>query len=92
MLNIFKFSRSHDYENFLCSLLLSSTVRSAALAVRGFNVEISKVQDQVSEPHLAQMRLQFWHDTLEKLFKGNVPKHPVAQELYEVELYAFMFV
>lgn len=52
--------------------------------MRGFNVEISKVQDQVSEPHLAQMRLQFWHDTLEKLFKGNVPKHPVAQELYEV--------
>lgn len=55
--------------------------------MRGFNVEISKVQDQVSEPHLAQMRLQFWHDTLEKLFKGNVPKHPVAQELYEVCIY-----
>lgn len=52
--------------------------------MRGFNVEISKVQDQVSEPRLAQMRLQFWHDTLEKLFKDNVPQHPVAQELYKV--------
>ncbi|KAG8312535.1 NADH dehydrogenase (ubiquinone) complex I, assembly factor 6 [Homalodisca vitripennis] len=75
--------RKYDYENFLCCLLLSNAVRSTAFAVRGFNVEVAKVEDQVSESRLAQMRLQFWIETLDKLYKENVPQHPVAQELYK---------
>lgn len=47
-------------------------------------MEVSKVQDSVSDIKLAQIRLQFWSDTLDKLFVDNVPEHPVAQELYKV--------
>ncbi|XP_075220238.1 NADH dehydrogenase (ubiquinone) complex I, assembly factor 6 homolog sicily isoform X4 [Lycorma delicatula] len=38
--------RKFDYENFLCTLLLTSESRSLAFAVRAFNVEVAKVQDQ----------------------------------------------
>ncbi|XP_054282350.1 NADH dehydrogenase (ubiquinone) complex I, assembly factor 6-like [Macrosteles quadrilineatus] len=75
--------RKYDYENFLSSLLLANSVRSTAFAVRSFNVEISKVQDQVSNHQLAQMRLKFWLETIDSLFKNQVREHPVAQELHK---------
>ncbi|XP_067006813.1 NADH dehydrogenase (ubiquinone) complex I, assembly factor 6 isoform X2 [Anabrus simplex] len=28
------------------------------------------------------MRMKFWEDTLEKIYQNDVPKHPVAMELY----------
>uniref|UniRef100_A0A1B6CD17 NADH dehydrogenase (Ubiquinone) complex I, assembly factor 6 n=1 Tax=Clastoptera arizonana TaxID=38151 RepID=A0A1B6CD17_9HEMI len=74
--------RTHDYENFLCSLLLPNILRRSAFAIRAFNIEISKVQERVSDPKLGQMRFQFWQDTLEKLYKEIIPQHPVALELF----------
>ncbi|XP_075220235.1 NADH dehydrogenase (ubiquinone) complex I, assembly factor 6 homolog sicily isoform X2 [Lycorma delicatula] len=63
--------RKFDYENFLCTLLLTSESRSLAFAVRAFNVEVAKVQDQVSQEQIAQMRLKFWLETVENLFKDQ---------------------
>jgi phytoene synthase len=39
--------------------------RRALLAVYAFNVEISRVRDQVSQPLPGEMRLQWWTDMLE---------------------------
>lgn len=75
--------RNHDYENFLCTLLLPNSVRKSAVAIRAFNIEVANVHERVSEPRIGQMRLQFWIETLDKLFKGNIPEHPVSRELYE---------
>lgn len=37
------FFRRHDYDHFLCSLLLPKSVRSAVFAIRAFNVELAQV-------------------------------------------------
>lgn len=81
--------RSHDYENFVCTLLLQNTSRSNAFALRGFNIEIAKIAEQVSQQTMALMRFKFWEESLDKCLSTdveNVPKHPVAMEIYKVNL------
>lgn len=74
--------RQYDYENFLCTLLLSNQSRPSAFAIRAFNIEVARIEDQVSDPRLGQMRMKFWEDSVEKIFANDAPKHPVALELY----------
>jgi NADH dehydrogenase [ubiquinone] 1 alpha subcomplex assembly factor 6 len=83
MLSFFCY-RQHDYENFLCTLLLPSRSRTSAFAIRAFNIEVAKVQDQVSDPRLGQMRMKFWEETVDKIYVNDTPSHPVAIELYHV--------
>lgn len=42
--------------------------------------------EQVTQTSIGLMRLKFWEDALEKCYKNDVnqiPKHPVAMELYK---------
>jgi NADH dehydrogenase [ubiquinone] 1 alpha subcomplex assembly factor 6 len=68
----------------LCTLLLPSRSRTSAFAIRAFNIEVAKVQDQVSDPRLGQMRMKFWEETVDKIYVNDTPSHPVAIELYHV--------
>ncbi|XP_062545008.1 NADH dehydrogenase (ubiquinone) complex I, assembly factor 6 homolog [Armigeres subalbatus] len=76
--------RQYDKENFLCTLLLKNPERRSALAIRAFNVEIARITGTVSDDKIGQMRLKFWEETIDKLFKNDlkhVPEQPVIQEL-----------
>ncbi|KAJ8962985.1 hypothetical protein NQ317_003799 [Molorchus minor] len=78
--------RTYDYENFICTLLLKNSARSCAFAVRGFNVEVARIAEQVSQEATGLMRLQFWEDTVKACYLHDlraVPKHPVAMELFK---------
>nr|CAD7452260.1 unnamed protein product [Timema tahoe] len=74
--------RQFDHENFLCTLLLPHDCRTSAFAIRAFNIEVARVQDQISDPRIGQMRLKFWEDIIESIFKNKAHKHPVALELH----------
>uniref|UniRef100_T1IUF8 NADH dehydrogenase (ubiquinone) complex I, assembly factor 6 n=1 Tax=Strigamia maritima TaxID=126957 RepID=T1IUF8_STRMM len=76
--------RRYDFENFLCSLLLPSNIRSTAFAIRAFNIEIAQVRDVVTNRDIGRMRMQFWRDALENIYKDNPPQQPVALELHRV--------
>ncbi|KAH0954023.1 hypothetical protein HN011_007550 [Eciton burchellii] len=76
--------RRHDYENFLCMLLLPNTIKSAALAIRAFNVEVAQVEDQVSDKQIGAMRLKFWTETLNEIYNDHPPRSPVALELHKI--------
>lgn len=76
--------RKSDYENFLCTLLLPRSIKSAALAIRAFNVEVAQVEDQVNDSRIGAMRLQFWTDALNETYNDNPPRSPVALELHRV--------
>ncbi|CAH0603046.1 unnamed protein product [Chrysodeixis includens] len=81
--------KQYDYENFMATLLMTKALRTPALVLRAFNVEVARVQDQTSDSHTAAFRLQFWHDTLKTIFQKdqtlkNVPANPIAQELFKV--------
>ncbi|XP_065913694.1 NADH dehydrogenase (ubiquinone) complex I, assembly factor 6-like [Dysidea avara] len=77
--------RKHDYEHYLCGLLTPGGVRDTVFALRAFNVETSQIRDSVTEKHIGKMRLQFWRDTIDSIFKnGSPPEHPVAMALAHV--------
>jgi phytoene synthase len=73
--------RSHDFARYASTLFLPSEQRRALLAVHAFNVEISRVREQVSQPLPGEMRLQWWTDMLAGTGHGGVEGNPVAAEL-----------
>ncbi|CAH0748868.1 unnamed protein product [Diatraea saccharalis] len=68
---------------------MTKSIRSPALVVRAFNVEVARIQDQTTDPQTATFRLQFWQDVLTNIYKKgsdfqNIPANPVAQELFKI--------
>ncbi|CAG8504199.1 9508_t:CDS:2 [Paraglomus brasilianum] len=80
----FVICRKHDYENYLISAFYPKEARPAHVAVRAFNLEIAMVRENVSNPHIGSMRMQFWRETIDGVFKGNPPRHPIALILSDV--------
>ncbi|HET9584564.1 MAG TPA: squalene/phytoene synthase family protein, partial [Bradyrhizobium sp.] len=76
--------RTHDFARYASTLFLPAVRRRALLAVYAFNVEISRVRDQVSQPLPGEIRLQWWTDMLEGAGHGEVEGNPVAAELLQV--------
>src|SRR5258705_7844178 len=75
--------RTHDFARYASTLFLPQVQRRALLAVHAFNVEISRVREQVSQPLPGEMRLQWWTDMLEGTGHGGVEGNPVAAELLQ---------
>jgi 15-cis-phytoene synthase len=73
--------RSHDFPRYAATLFVPAAQRRALLALYAFNVEISRVRDQVSQPLPGEMRLQWWTDMLAGTSHGGVEGNPVAAEL-----------
>uniref|UniRef100_A0A0D6R399 15-cis-phytoene synthase n=1 Tax=Araucaria cunninghamii TaxID=56994 RepID=A0A0D6R399_ARACU len=76
--------RSYDYENYLCLLHLPQSLRKAAFALRAFNIETAKARDNVSDFRMALIRLVWWRDIIDNIYKNKVAEHPVAQSLASV--------
>src|SRR6476659_4949837 len=73
--------RTHDFARYASTLFLPQVQRRALLSVYAFNVEISRVRDQVSQPLPGELRLQWWIDMLAGRNHGSVEGNPVASEL-----------
>ncbi|HEY5131427.1 MAG TPA: phytoene/squalene synthase family protein [Bradyrhizobium sp.] len=73
--------RSHDFARYASTLFVPAAQRRALLALYAFNVEISRVREQVSQPLPGEMRLQWWTDMLAGAGHGGVEGNPVAAEL-----------
>ncbi|XP_002735300.2 NADH dehydrogenase (ubiquinone) complex I, assembly factor 6-like [Saccoglossus kowalevskii] len=74
--------KKHDYENFLCTLLLPKNARTATFALRAFNVDVATVKDNTSDIKIAQMRMQFWKETINEIYQGSPRQTPIACELH----------
>jgi phytoene synthase len=73
--------RAHDFERYASTLFVNTDRRRALLALYAFNVEISRVREQVSQPLPGEIRLQWWTDMLAGAGHGGVEGNPVAAEL-----------
>ena len=73
--------RSHDFARYASTLFIAAAQRRALLSIYAFNVEISRVREQVSQPLPGEMRLQWWTDMLAGAGHGGVEGNPVAAEL-----------
>ena len=73
--------RTHDFTRYVSTLFVPVEQRRALVALYAFNVEISRVHEQVSQPLPGEMRLQWWTDMLAGAGHGGVEGNPVAAEL-----------
>jgi 15-cis-phytoene synthase len=74
----FDLVRASDKDRYLASLFAPEDKRADVLALYAFNCEISRIRDAVSEPHLGEIRLQWWLDSLDGIYEGATQDHPVA--------------
>jgi 15-cis-phytoene synthase len=73
--------RSRDFPRYASTLFVPAAQRRALLALYAFNVEISRVREQISQPLPGEMRLQWWTDMLAGTGHGGIEGNPVAAEL-----------
>ncbi|HLX15954.1 MAG TPA: phytoene/squalene synthase family protein [Bradyrhizobium sp.] len=73
--------RSRDFARYASTLFVPGPERRALLALYAFNVEVSRVHVQVSQPLPGEMRLQWWSDMLAGKSHGGAEGNPVALEL-----------
>ena len=73
--------RTHDFARYASTLFVPAAQRRALLALYAFNVEISRVREQVSQPLPGEIRLQWWTDMLAGAGHGGIEGNPVAAEL-----------
>ena len=73
--------RTHDFARYASTLFVPAGERRALLAIYAFNVEVSRVREQVSQPLPGEMRLQWWTDMLAGEGHGGIEGNPVAAEL-----------
>lgn len=73
--------RRFDHDRYLCALFVPAPARAAVMALYAFNVEIGRIRDQIREPMMGQIRLQWWREVIEHAPQGDLRKHPVAEAL-----------
>jgi phytoene synthase len=73
--------RGNDFTRYASTLFVPAAQRRALLAIYAFNVEISRVRKQVSQPLPGEIRLQWWTDMLAGAAHGSVEGNPVAAEV-----------
>jgi phytoene synthase len=74
-----------DRERYLWSLFAHADRQPAVWAVWAFNQEVAKIWDSVSEPALAEIRLQWWDEVLDEILDGKVREQPVIAALSALE-------
>lgn len=73
-----RIAREADPDRAIAALFAPSKVRDDLFALIAFNAELARIADQVSEPELGAIRLQWWRDALERAQTGEATGHPVA--------------
>jgi 15-cis-phytoene synthase len=76
-----KFVRQYDQDRYLATLFAPADKQHHLTALYAFNAEICRIAGQVSEPQLAEIRLQWWRDVVDGIFHQDTQDHPVAQAL-----------
>jgi phytoene synthase len=73
--------RRGDRDRFWAALLAPEPARADLLALYAFNLELARIAEQVSEPQLGEIRLQWWSETLSASLGGEATDHPVLSAL-----------
>jgi len=75
--------RNADYDRYVSALFVPAERRAQVFAVFAFNYEVAKTAENVSQPLMGQIRLQWWRDALDEIDGGRVRRHEVAEALAE---------
>ncbi|WP_417448884.1 phytoene/squalene synthase family protein [Kordiimonas sp.] len=73
--------REDDLERYYITLFAPSWAQPQLWALFAFNQEVAKTRENVSEPMIGEIRLQWWREALEGISNGKPREHPVVQAL-----------
>jgi len=76
-----RIARSGDPDRALAAAFAPREARLDLLTLCAFNVELARIAEQVSEPGLGEIRLQWWREAVERARQGETAGHPVADAL-----------
>jgi phytoene synthase len=76
-----RIARSGDPDRALAALFAPRDTRADLLALYALNVELARIAEQVSEPELGAIRLQWWREAIPRAAQGETTGHPVADAL-----------
>jgi len=77
-------ARAADPDRALAALFAPPEARADLFALYAFNAELARIADQVTEPGLGAIRLQWWREAVEHAASGETVGHPVADAFGEV--------
>ena len=70
-----------DHDRYLTTLFADADKRRSLNTLYAFNIELSKVLDSSKEPLVSEIKLQWWHDSLEAIQNGSIANHPILEEM-----------
>ncbi len=71
----------HDRDRFLIALYAPPDRREALFAIHAFNLEVARTREVVTEETLGLIRLQWWRDALDGVYRGQPARHEVLEAL-----------
>jgi phytoene synthase len=73
--------KAQAYDRFLVSLFAPAACREALWALQAFNLELGRVCHSVREPLLGRIRLQWWREAIDDVYRGAATREPVSQAI-----------
>ncbi len=73
--------RRQDRERYLTALFAPAERREDLFALYAFNLEVAKTAEVVSEPLLGRIRLQWWREAIDGIYRGRPQDHAVIGPL-----------
>ena len=74
-------ARDGDLDRYSSALFAPAPSRAHLFALYAFNVELARIGEQVSEPQLGEIRLQWWRDALDRASSSETTGQPVADAI-----------
>lgn len=81
MLAVRETAKRLAYDRYLSALLAPRDVQQDLVTLSAFVGEIARIPRTVTEPHLAEIRLQWWRDALDACQRGERTGNPVADNV-----------
>jgi len=79
-----RIARAGDPDRAVAALFAPPEARADLFALYAFNAELARIADQVTEPGLGAIRLQWWREAIEHAASGEAVGHPVADAFGDV--------
>jgi phytoene synthase len=76
-----RIAKAGDPDRYAAALFVPPEARPHLLALYAFNVELARIGEQINEPQLGEIRLQWWRDALDRAVAGESSGHPVADAI-----------
>lgn len=74
-------ARHWNFDAYLAATLAPFERQSDLIAIAAFVGELERISQTVTEPTLAQIRVQWWRDELQRIGRGDTSDHPIGVAL-----------